>query len=420
MNTESGGVAGPWILACEYCNWTTLEIGICFEKPTNVFSQLSRIQSGRSGQAQSKQSQEFGEHGLEEKQRREAEARFALLGTFYKSQLSMIGTSNHAMSPAGSLDYNSPSSLARIMSLYTGTSNYGKKATSKISLVRESTDSGEGLHVLSHVPEAVTVEKVRNLGWETTTDLEQRGNQSHKPRFVDEIWPVPTLLCTKRSKRCRACRHILVKPEAKVSSTRCRIKLMALNYVPSMAVKTLINNSTSALNLSALPPSRPIQFLLTVKNQLFDPIKVTLATPAQTQGRFNSRVTILCPQFEIGANTDVWDEALGGADNRQMSKLGKIRVDEGGDGKAAEAGKIWGKGRNWTIVVVELVCDKIGDGNGTFEEDDDVLEIPIFVRIEYEADATGDELGIGLGDREKKEKRELAYWLVLGVGKIAK
>lgn len=35
-------------------------------------------------------------------------------------------------------------------------------------------------------------------------------------------------LRTKRVKRCRSCRHILIKPEQKAQSTKFKIKLVAL------------------------------------------------------------------------------------------------------------------------------------------------------------------------------------------------
>ena len=329
-----------------------------------------------------------------------------------------LGDSSLVASPSGSFDYDSPSSLARIMSLYTSTSTYGKKATSKSTLMRESADSVEGLHVLHRASEEFYTEKMRKLGWSSTTTIEQRSYQLHKPRFIDGLRPIPTLLRTKRSKRCRTCRHILVKPEAKISSTRYRIKLIALNYIPSMVLKPLITPLTSSFDLLALPPSKPIQFLLTIKNQMFDQVKVTLATPSQTCGRFSSRVIILCPQFEVGANTDVWDEALGRADNRRTGNVGNGRTNEANETKVAEAGKVWERGRNWTTVVVEVMCIRAGEETIPFE-DDDVLEVPLFVRIEYEVETTGIGAGIELAEREKKEKKELAYWAVLGAGKIA-
>jgi dynactin-4 len=43
----------------------------------------------------------------------------------------------------------------------------------------------------------------------------------------------------------------------------------------------------------------------------------------------------------------------------------------------------------------------------------------MFVRMEWEAEAQN-EIGSTIGkDKESKEKRELAYWCVLGVGRIS-
>ena len=96
--------------------------------------------------------------------------------------------------------------------------------------------------------------------------------------------------------------------------------------------------------------------------------------------------------------------------------------------RQAEAGKVWEKGRNWTSVIVEVVPGLLpgstGAGVGLAEqgeelgEDEDVLEIPVFVRIEYDTEAQGgaEEKGEGKGG---KERREVAFWCVLGVGRIA-
>ena len=327
---------------------------------------------------------------------------------------------NPLMSPTGDINYNSPSSLQRIMALYTNQIPYGKTSKTKPSVMRESVDASEGLLQIDSNADMEAIERLQKQGFGCTTNAEQRSEQVHGARFLSDLKPVPTLLRTKRSRRCRTCRHILVKPDQKVTSTRYRIKLVALDHVPSMTLKPLAAPSAPNYDFTALPPSRPLQLLLTLKNPMFDAVKVTLATPAQTSGRFASRVTILCPQFEIGKNTDVWDEALG--DSKRSSRLmGKAaRPEESTEGKVAEAGKIWEKGRNWTTVVLEVVCARIEVSDEELEEDEDVLEIPLFVRLEYEADTSGEAGGSGAGEKEKKEKRELAYWTVLGVGKIAR
>lgn len=431
LDPEGSPVAGPWILACDYCRWSTLDMGIQFDKPVHLNEQITKSLAER---ARSKQSP-----GVVEGKQEVAplddrpDAVFATLKKFTSSQIASASSTNPLMTPGGSYNYDSPSSLARIMSLYTGQGSYGKKNTSKSAPMRGSADASEGFQVINPAVDVEAVRKLREQGFTGTSSIEQRSAQRHPPHFVDDLLPVPTRLITKRSKRCRTCRHILVKPEAKVTSTRYRIRLIAVNYIPTMSLKALqIPRPTatspsvvtsSMVDLTALSPLKAIQFFLTLKNPLFDPIKVTLATPTHTPGSFSHKVTILCPQFDIGANTDAWDEALAGGetDSKPSSKIlstGNLinARSENEVTRVAEAGKVWDKGRNWATVVVEVVCAAI-DAEAK-EEDEDVLEIPIFVRVEYETDAEKDEGGGG--EKGGREKRELAYWTVLGVGKVAR
>ena len=124
----------------------------------------------------------------------------------------------------------------------------------------------------------------------------------------------------------------------------------------------------------------------------------------------------------------MWDEALGadaGDERGERRELGGGKGGRGANGeggeegkeKEAEAGKVWERGRNWTSVVLEVVCAVVGGGDEDGRaEDADVLEIPMFVRVEYEVEVAGEEGG---GEKERMEKRELAYWCVLGVGRVA-
>ena len=308
------------------------------------------------------------------------------------------------------------------MSLYTGRS-FGKKDTGKYSLMRESADYSEGLRIMDPAYDDEVIQKLSTEGWTGTASVTQRAEQRLSSMFTGDLRPVPPLLRTKRSKRCRACRHLLVKPEQKVQSTRFRIRLVALSCIPTISLKPLQPSPSTELpvvNLKAIPPLRSSQFLLTLKNPLFDAVKVTLATPAQTPGRYGHKVTILCPDFDIGSNVDQWDEALGDGKNRRSSKIFSISKDEyagGESGRVAEAGKVWEKGRNWTTVVVEIVCAAIAESE-ELEEDEDVLEIPLFVRMEWEADLERE--GKDEAKNEKREKRELAYWTLIGVGRVGK
>lgn len=357
----------------------------------------------------------------------EPDSVFSTLRSFYDTQLSTSNNTDPLLTPSGGFNYSSPSSLARIMSLYTGRSAYGKKDQGKSAPMRESADAIEGLRVTDPASDSLAIQKLRTQGWTSTASTAQQISQRHPPKFISDLRPTQAQLRSKRSKRCRICRHILVKPEAKVSSTRFRIRLVALNYIPTITLKALQpapSTQLPLLDLNALPTLRASQFLLTLKNPTFEPVSIILATPTHTPGKYGHKVTVLCPQFDIGPNVDQWDEALGGdSKDRQSSKMfnpSKVEYAGGEGGKVAEAGKVWEKGRNWTTVVVEVVCKAVGEG-----EDEDVLEIPVFVRMEWEEEELEKEGGEREregkdrdGEGEKRERRELAFWVVVGVGRV--
>lgn len=434
---KSSIIHGPWIIACGYCNWTSLDIGIKFEKPSNLYGQIFKMKGKSAPQPLSSSHREaMKDQAVGSELGSDPDGTFASLKSFYTSQLSALAASNPLLTPAGEINYNSPSSLARLVSLYADLGTYGKKSKVKPQEMRESGNRAEGLRLIDPLADSDAVQKLRTQGWSATTSVVQRAEQVHSPRFVDDLLPVRTLLRTKRNKRCGNCRHILVKPETKVQSTRFRIKLVAVHYIPKFSLQALRSPQQPAIDLNSLVPNRPNQFLLTIRNAIYEPVHVTLATPSRTPGLYGHKVTILCPQFDLGANLDIWDEALkddSRSDSRtRSSKLANSPATESGrsggggsESRVAEAGKVWEIGRDWATVVLEVVCAEItGQGEGDdeerargLEEDEDVLEIPILVRLEWMGDEGGDEAGIG--PIRVTVKRELAYWVVIGVGRVA-
>ncbi|KAK3078599.1 hypothetical protein LTS18_007098, partial [Coniosporium uncinatum] len=251
----------------------------------------------------------------------------------------------------------------------------------------------------------------------------------------------------------------------KPTSTRHKIRLLSLDRIPKITLRALSaspvtanmltgpppsasnpNTNPTGFDYAALKPGKPTLFLLTLTNPLEESVSVTLATEGMTQGMIKSKITILCPQFEIGANTDVWDEALNPVRDKRRSNMlalgsasastAGLAAGAGGAGdaaepKQAEAGKIWDKGRNWTSVIVEVVPGATLTAGREVDEQmrreetegEDVLEIPVFVRMGYEVEVQGDS---GVGEREEgrkrgeKERREEAFWCVLGVGRVGR
>lgn len=505
---------GQYTLVCSYCCWNSAEIGIKFDKPSGIYNQLWKLQNGGKPRLQGRlrkdkaghipshplsstispgsvglgppvsivreDNSEEGEVGKEEGQENkkdgeeetlDTETQFAALKSFYQKQLSE-STSSSSIHALAELGFSSPTSLSRIMSLYSGGGSGGLdkrgsgrgNQTAKHGGMREAHGAMEGVQI-ARLDESDAISRLRRSEWSELASEAQNaaafsgGAGACPERFVADLRPAATLLRAKRSKRCPVCRHIIAKPEAKVTNTRFRIKLVAGSYIPHIVIRSMASLSLPPVPASAQPyrppetllkPLQPAQFLLTFHNPIFEPVKVTLATPAVTPGRFQSKVTVLCPEFEIDANTDVWDEALrdgGGNSGETGAASGAVtavkdgRSAQYGDDGApqyhqAEAGRIWERGRNWVTIVVEVVpasirpehLSTLGRSNKVMDtsplrEDEDVLEIPMFVRLVWEVDTGQDDVRhdtimTGKGDKGGKDQRELTYWCAIGVGRI--
>ncbi|KAI7306154.1 hypothetical protein KC315_g14358, partial [Hortaea werneckii] len=352
-----------------------------------------------------------------------------------------------------------------------------------------------------------------------------------------------------KGKRCKTCRQFVSRPDREVSRLKYKIRMPASQHIPRLLFRPLYPPTLPSaigpgavlagkpdfrLKVEDLQPAPPLaqgitqQYVLTVKNPIFEPVKINLATPAVTPGKVGTRVTILCPSFTVGPAGDVWDEALssttagnattastdasqqsgagGGREAAMASLTGKGSsstataggASTGDDKPQPEAGKVWDRTRNSTSIILEITPGfldgssqqrrpsvaptsqqapkppQAAAGEGTRPDQDvddedeetnddaDILEIPIFVRAEWDepAEEGGEEKGGRLASRggddeggmtKKKDllpsssssstrpaaaattaaggkegegrggertKFELGYWCVLGVGRI--
>ena len=207
--------AAPYTLNCTYCQWSSAEIGVEFEKSTGISGipwswfvlktgQLSKLVAPYS----------------------EAQIEFEALRDHYANLFDAGRPSEDAMASFSS----------RYSALLAGKGSFKARQSTRSLYSRmrppsRDTDDKpleyEPVKPLEDERAVITrLEMLTHL--EDTTTMRQRAKQPGKPRWEKDLWPINMQLRAKRSKRCRACRHILVKPENKPTSTRFRIKMLAL------------------------------------------------------------------------------------------------------------------------------------------------------------------------------------------------
>lgn len=249
--------------------------------------------------------------------------------------------------------------------------------------------------------EPATLESLVGLrDMDQISTLDQRYTQLYdQPYQMDQIHPQRIHLCIKRSKRCRTCRHILIKPEQKAQATRFKIKLVAMNYIPTVTI-TKISPTTAhpqqqqqqQLQQSQHQQQHSLglkigvatQFALKFTNPLYEEVSVTLATPQSPPRRkqpvdsilsndtgstdddrsqsgssnnnhpsVNGRVTILSPHFTVNAYNDTIEY------DDEMYPLGNSKSKS--SRSASWASGIYEKRNNYTSVIVEVIPEKLGE-----------------------------------------------------------
>ncbi len=167
LDTDGNKLGGPYILGCPYCNWSSLDIGIQFDKPTNITGQLAKFRESddaftiRKKELIPTQQEPDESSGVEERVS-EANEQFENLKSFYTTQIA-----NSSPDPLLGFPNPSPSRLERMLSFYTNLANMGKpkQKKEKLPLMREAYGREEGLKVLGDEDDQI-IEKMKNVGWE--------------------------------------------------------------------------------------------------------------------------------------------------------------------------------------------------------------------------------------------------------------
>ncbi|KAI8587356.1 dynactin p62 family-domain-containing protein [Geranomyces variabilis] len=289
-------------LTCGACRWDSLEVGLQFDRPTGLASQLQPHEDARKDGIEFENLRQHFEKFLKSKDANGP------------TPVSHAGAGGLLRGLSGGGLNLPPSLLATIPGLASFASMSRRSST--LRAIRAE-------HKLEAYSSSVDLLKTDDADRESAvklstsvTSLQQRLHQPNDHAVhKTALYPQRIQLRTKRSKRCRKCDHIVVKPEHKAQSTRFSIKMMALNHVPAI---TLAHPFPEKLEWDV-----PVRIIVRFTNPLDVPVQIALATAQSRIGTAaadrtsedlqsepeegNCQVTLLAPNFVVDAARDIWD-----------------------------------------------------------------------------------------------------------------
>ncbi|KAG6829514.1 hypothetical protein H0H92_004316 [Tricholoma furcatifolium] len=430
--------------------WDSAEVGITFEKPTGLAAQLQKYEDSAP------ESLEFDRL----KEHFEPYIRAASLSSSTTTAPSVAPSS-----AAHSHHLHSTSITAAAAALardIPGVSKYNPLGRSVSARGGSGKDRSRNKDEMTEYKSRVTItsaSKVGTGGGEVDVEymkhletigevasLEQRWTSSWAaPLQTRDLRPLRIPLHSKRSKRCPACTHILIKPEQKAQSVRYKIKLVAATYLPAItvALPTLEHVQADAarrttgkaaleddrISGSGIHAGKTYPFQLALTNPLYDPIQVRLSvqrmhisTMGSTEGGASTEkarrppfiVSLPTTPFAVAAFAEAWeyddDEEMFGVDEDDDFGLGRSGREKD-RGKAKTVG-VLEKRANTTIVGGEVVIGKEARGSVRFN---------MLVQFTYRSDDTAPSEGHD-GSPSKTTKapeiKTFTFYTVVDLGNI--
>ncbi|GAA6059287.1 hypothetical protein JCM10212_006680 [Sporobolomyces blumeae] len=360
LNTAAASVGEPpYLLKCTFCGWDSTEAGISFEKPTGLALQLQKSEARAADVVEFDHVKDHLEPYIRRSQAQASQ----------HAQASAATSSSAVTAASASLFKDIPGFSTRYGSMYglaAKARGGGDQGTARDELDRYSsshpartggiaretdetrTRDSKGKRaareddLVQAMREMTDLERVASLDKRWTTSWRQ-------PLLSQDLRPLRTPLQAKRSKRCPTCKHILIKPEQKSSSTRYKIKLVAANYLPSVTIfrrppasigsrlsaiaagtasglrrtprsaagRSGADSSPSVGDDEPLRPGRTYTFELSFTNPLYEPIHVRLgvARPGANKVLEEGQVAAPAPfavhlpssSFPVSAYAEDWE-----------------------------------------------------------------------------------------------------------------
>ncbi|KAJ3817466.1 dynactin p62 family-domain-containing protein [Lentinula raphanica] len=431
----------PFFLYCNHCRWDSSEVGITFEKPTGLAAQLQKLEDSSPDSLEFERLKEHFEP--------------IIRASSLSSSSSAAPSTSHSHHHSNPITAAASAALARDIpgvAKYTPHARSGRHSgkdrsankdempeyKSRLNISNASVyGSGGGdvdvefMRRLEDVSEVASLEQRWNYSW--STSLETR-----------DLKPLRIPLHSKRSKRCPACTHILIKPEQKAQSVRYKIKLVAANYLPAITValphqvEMLGHISAEAAKRSGKTPveddkdardnlqaGKTYPFHMALTNPLYDPIQVRLsvqrvhvaATVTGEGGTIEKArrppfaISIPTTPFSIAPFAEAWeyedDEEMFGLDDDELEARLSGREKET-KSKSKTVG-VLEKRANVTVVGGEVALGKEARGEVKFN---------MLVAYTYRSDDPAPSEGHDVSPSKKAETKTFAFYTVVDLGNI--
>ncbi|KAJ8653638.1 hypothetical protein O0I10_010675 [Lichtheimia ornata] len=372
--SSTPATAGPYFLFCNVCRWNSKEVNMTFEKPTSLALQLQKTEEALPD---AKEFDHLKEH--------------------FEKHLRL---NPPPPLPPSLLSLSSPGAFSKLMGTMSNPHSQAQCKLDDIDTYEPSVQVPDD--DLKLVDKLMTLRNVDEI-----STLRQRSSQLHnQPYLRKDIHPQRIHLSIKRSKRCRTCRHILIRPEQKAQITRFKIKLVAMNYIPNITIVKL-PRKTWPLHVGI-----PTQFVLKFTNPLYEEMSVTLATPQQhkkpamglgataeeeqetttpDEPKVGGKVTILSPHFKVGAFNEMmeYDDEIypTGPSSRSRSGFSAGLSSSWADG-------VHEKKNNYTSIIVEVIPEEAGE-----------FKFPLLVTYNYRSGQ--DRMDASSGDIDEEDIEDM-------------
>ncbi|EJU00180.1 dynactin p62 [Dacryopinax primogenitus] len=405
MDPSSSTPSDPgekYILYCTYCRWDSTLVAMTFDKPQGLASQFQKIEDDSPSMRELERLRDHFEPLLRPRtslhpytHARSSSANNAALATLRRDGRDTHG---HGMR------------ASRL-----GRSGRARDVEREKEKYEDDLPSYKSITAPDEPSEQEDISLLRSL---TEVDdilpLSQQQTDSWiPPLYMTDQRPLRLPLQSKKSKRCPACRHILIRPEQKAQSTKFKVKIVAANYLPALEVSrpedasvSHVRRRTGTVGSSGemeLHAGRSYHFVLALTNPLYDPINLRLGLQQPSgEGTSKPHFAVHLPTNTIGvaAFTDVWD----------------YDEDEAGEEDVPRAGQKDLPGR-WKLGVVERKANttKVGGELVLSREAQGDVKVNLLVTYTYKSEDSQAADGKEKGEAELKT---FAFWTVVWLGTV--